>query len=160
MGLACVKILMSNPPPAVVTESSYLTLHYRLSSMDGEDIVSTFKGNPATLQFGSGQLAPPLESRLLGLSEGDNKIFDLAPDEAFGPRSPDMFQWVSRKTLRQNSQLGEEYRIGDLVEFNAPGGGQFAGVLRQLDEESALFDFNHPLAGQALRFEVKIIGVL
>lgn len=151
---------MSNSSPAVVCESSYLTLHYRLSSMEGEDIVSTFKGNPATLQFGSGQLAPPLEARLLGLSESDHKIFELEPDEAFGPRSPDMVQWVSRKTLRQNSQLGEEYRIGDLVEFNAPGGGQFAGVLRQLDEESALFDFNHPLAGQPLRFEVKIIGVL
>lgn len=151
---------MSNAHPAVVNGSSYLTLHYRLSSLEGEDIVSTFQGNPATLQFGTGQLTPPLEARLLGLSEGDNKIFDLEPDDAFGPRNPDMFQRVSRKTLRQNSQLGEEYRIGDLVEFSAPGGGQFAGILRQLDEETALFDFNHPLAGQPLRFEVKIIGVM
>lgn len=151
---------MSNAHPAVVNESSYLTLHYRLLAMDGEDIVSTFDGNPATLQFGSGQLAPPLEARLIGLTEGEHRLFDLGPDEAFGPRNPDMFQWVARKMLRQNSQLGEEYRIGDLVEFNAPEGGRFAGVLRQIDGERALFDFNHPLAGQPVRFEVKIIGVL
>lgn len=150
---------MSDCPP-LVEESSYLTLHYRLSSMEGEDIVTTFGGNPATLQFGSGQLAPPLEALLLGLPEGAHRTFDLASGDAFGPRNPELLQRVSRKMLRENSQLGEEYRIGDLVEFNAPGGGRFAGVLRQLDDDGALFDFNHPLAGKPVRFEVKIIGVL
>ena len=87
-------------------------------------------------------------------------FFDLPPEQAFGPRNPELIQRVSRATLRQNSQLGEEYRIGDLVEFAAPGGGQFAGVLREIDEQGALFDFNHPLAGQSLKFEVKIIGIL
>jgi FKBP-type peptidyl-prolyl cis-trans isomerase SlpA len=79
---------------------------------------------------------------------------------AFGPRNPELLQRVSRATLRENSQLGEEYAVGDVVEFNAPGGGRFAGVLRALDEEGALFDFNHPLAGQPVKFEVKIIGIL
>lgn len=147
-------------PAPVVQESSYLTLHYRLSSMEGEDIVSTFGGSPATFQFGAGQLAAPLEALLLGLTEGAHRRFELAPEQAFGPRNPELFQRLSRKTLEENSQLGEAYRIGDLVEFNAPGGGHFAGVLCQIDEESALFDFNHPLAGQPVRFEVKIIGVL
>jgi FKBP-type peptidyl-prolyl cis-trans isomerase SlpA len=67
---------------------------------------------------------------------------------------------VSRATLKENSQLGEEYSIGDLVEFAAPGGGRFAGVLREIDADGALFDFNHPLAGQPVKFEVKIIGIL
>jgi FKBP-type peptidyl-prolyl cis-trans isomerase SlpA len=151
---------MSNLSLPVVTEASYLTLHYRLASQDGEDIVTTFKESPATLQFGMGQLAPFLEACLLGLPEGTHQTFDLPPEQAFGPRNPELIQRVSRATLRQNSQLGEEYRIGDLVEFAAPGGGRFAGVLREIDEQGALFDFNHPLAGQSLKFEVKIIGSL
>jgi len=151
---------MPNSSLPVVTEASYLTLHYRLASQEGEDIVSTFKESPATLQFGMGQLAPFLETCLLGLPEGTHQTFDLAPEQAFGPRNPELIQRVSRATLRQNSQLGEEYRIGDLVDFAAPGGGRFAGVLREIDDQGALFDFNHPLAGQALKFEVKIIGIL
>lgn len=145
---------------AVVTESAYLTLHYRLASMDGTDIVSTFDENPATLQLGNGQLAPFLEACLIGLPEGTHQIFELAPEQAFGPRNPDLIQHVSRATLTENSNLGEEYAIGDLVEFAAPSGGRFAGVLRSIDTDSALFDFNHPLAGQQVKFEVKIIGIL
>lgn len=151
---------MSNLPHPVVTASSYLTLHYRLASIDGTDIVSTFQDNPATLQLGTGQLAPFLEQCLIGLPEGGHETFELSPENGFGARNPDLVQWVSRATLVQNSQLGEEYIVGDLVEFAAPGGGQFAGVLREINATDALFDFNHPLAGQTLKFEVKIIGIL
>jgi FKBP-type peptidyl-prolyl cis-trans isomerase SlpA len=152
-------ILMSNLPHSI-TEAAYLTLHYRLASMDGEDIVSTFHDNPATLQLGTGQLAPFLEECLIGLEEGAHRTFELPPERAFGPRNPELIQRVSRATLEKNSQLGEQYAVGDLVDFAAPGGGRFAGILREIDAESALFDFNHPLAGQSLKFEVKIIGVL
>ena len=151
---------MPNLSQAVVTEDTHLTLHYRLASESGEDIVSTFVGNPATLQLGTGQLAPFLEVCLLGLEEGTHKTFALAPEQAFGPRNPELLRRLSRDTLDRNSGPGEAYVIGDLVEFAAPGGGQFAGVLREIDEETALFDFNHPLAGQPVQFEVKIIGIL
>jgi FKBP-type peptidyl-prolyl cis-trans isomerase SlpA len=151
---------MSNVTTPVVTENAYLTLHYRLASLTGDNIVSTFEENPATLQFGHGQLAPFLEACLLGLEEGAHKVFELPPEKAFGPRNPDLLQHISLKTLRENSELGEDYRIGDLVDFAAPGGGRFAGVLREIQGESALFDFNHPLAGQPVKFEVKIIGIL
>jgi len=128
--------------------------------MDGTDIVSTFDEGPATLQLGTGQLAPFLEACLLGLPEGVRQSFDLPPERAFGPRNPDLIQRVSRATLDENSSSDERYAIGDLVEFAAPGGGRFAGVLREIDAEGALFDFNHPLAGQSVKFEVKIIGIL
>jgi FKBP-type peptidyl-prolyl cis-trans isomerase SlpA len=150
---------MSNSP-AIVTESAYLTLHYRLANADGTDIVTTFAGNPATLMLGQGQLAPFLEQRLLGLPEGAHQTFELGPTEGFGPRNPDLIQAVSRATLDENSVPGADYKIGDLVDFAAPGGGRFAGVLRELRGETAIFDFNHPLAGQALKFEVKLISVL
>ncbi|RJG06758.1 peptidylprolyl isomerase [Noviherbaspirillum cavernae] len=151
---------MSNVSVPVVTEAAYLTLHYRLASMDGVDIVSTFQDNPATLQLGTGQLAPFLEASLIGLAEGTHKVFDLQPEQAFGPRNPELIQRVSRTTLKENSQAGEEYAVGDLVDFAAPGGGRFAGVVREIDADGAWFDFNHPLAGQPLKFEVKIIGIL
>lgn len=151
---------MSNQSQPVVTESSYLTLHYRLTSMAGEDIISTFQDTPATLQLGHNQLAPSLEAILLGLPEGTHQTFELTPEQAFGPRNPDLVRRVSLATLKENSEPGHVYTIGDLVEFSAPGGGRFAGVLLEMNDEDALFDFNHPLAGQPVKFEVKLIGVL
>ena len=144
----------------LVTPTAYLTLHYRLGAKNGADIISTFKENPATLQLGLGQLAPELEARLLGLPEGAHEVFELAPEQAFGPRNPELLQRVSLATLKENSALGENYMVGDLVEFAAPSGGKFAGVLRSMDEHGGVFDFNHPLAGQDVVFEVKIIGIL
>ena len=151
---------MPTTPQPMITEGSFLTLHYRLSSQQGESIVSTFEENPATLQIGLGQLAPFLEQCLIGLSEGTHRTFDLPPDQAFGPRNPDLLQRVSLATLRENSDTDENYAVGDLVDFAAPGGGRFAGVLREMGERDALFDFNHPLAGQHVKFEVRIIGVM
>jgi FKBP-type peptidyl-prolyl cis-trans isomerase SlpA len=151
---------MSNTPQPVVTASTFLTLHYRLSTLDGHSLVSTFDDNPATVQLGSGQLAAFLESCLIGLPEGAHQTFELEPEQAFGPRNPEMLQRVSIATLRDNSDPDQVYAVGDLVDFAAPGGGQFAGVLLEMGEQDALFDFNHPLAGQAVKFEVRIIGVL
>lgn len=151
---------MSNLQCPVVNEAAYLTLHYRLASMDEADIVSTFQDNPATLQLGTGQLAPFLEACLIGLAEGAHQNFELPPEKAFGSRNPDLVQKVSRATLAENSSADAHYVIGDVVEFAAPSGGRFVGVLREIGAEDALFDFNHPLAGQTLKFEVKIIGIL
>ncbi len=150
---------MSNASP-VVNESSYLTLHYRLAVAGGADIVTTFNGTPATLMLGQGQLAPFLEQRLLGLPEGTHQTFELSALEAFGDRNPELIQAVSKTTLEQNSVPGADYAVGEVVEFNAPKGGRFAGVLLEMRDTSAVFDFNHPLAGQPLQFEVKLISVL
>lgn len=150
---------MSIAPP-VVTESSYLTLHYRLAVAGGADIVTTFNGTPATLLLGQGQLAPFLEQRLIGLPEGAHQTFELDAGEGFGERNPDLIQSVSKATLEENSVPGTDYTVGEVVEFNAPKGGRFAGVLLEMRDTTALFDFNHPLAGQPLQFEVKLISVL
>jgi FKBP-type peptidyl-prolyl cis-trans isomerase SlpA len=151
---------MSTVSPALVTASAYLTLHYRLATTDGTDLITTFAGNPATLMMGQGQLAPFLEDCLIGLPEGSHSNFTLAPAQAFGERNAELVQTVSRATLDDNSAPGADYKVGDLVDFAAPGGGRFAGVLRELGDSQCLFDFNHPLAGQSLLFEVKLISVL
>lgn len=144
----------------VVGPDSYLTLHYRIALENDTDIVTTFGDKPATLLLGQGQLASTLEQALLGMREGERTTFRLAPEHAFGPRNPELLQRVSLATLRENSSFEEDYQPGDLVEFNAPSGGKYAGVLKEVGETSALFDFNHPLAGQTIVFEVQLIGIL
>jgi FKBP-type peptidyl-prolyl cis-trans isomerase SlpA len=149
---------MTNLSQSEVGEGAYLTLHYRLKSGE-QEVVSTFGGTPATLQMGAGQLAPALEQCLLGLEEGTQRSFQLAPGAVFGERNPELLQRVSKDMLREHGG-GEDYNVGDVVEFAAPNGGRFAGVVRECGQNDALFDFNHPLAGQPIDFEVHIIGVL
>jgi len=140
---------------------SHLTLHYRLMLAERDvDIISTFGGKPATLQLGIGQLAEPLERCLIGLVEGERRRFSLPPGEAFGPRNPELLQRLSRSVFDAHTTSGTVYEPGDLVELPAPGGGRYAGVVKEISEQSVLFDFNHPLAGQAIDFEVEILGVL
>lgn len=150
----------ANSTPSVGPDS-HLTLHYRISlASTGADVISTFGDRPATLTLGYGQLAEPLERCLLGLYEGAQASFDLAPDAAFGPRNPELLQRVSRAMLTAHGELGASYSPGDLLDFAAPDGSRYAGVVKEVDAAGALLDFNHPLAGQPIRFEVRILGVL
>jgi FKBP-type peptidyl-prolyl cis-trans isomerase SlpA len=153
---------------ARVQAGSFLTLHYRLAGPSG-DIINTFKDKPATLTLGSGELSPAVEQHLIGLEEGARATFELAAGEAFGERNPEMVQWVARKLLAQMGDPNEEYHVGEVVQFSTPDGmGQYAGAVRQLGEDNdgdgkpdaVLFDFNHPLAGQPVTFEVHVIGIL
>jgi FKBP-type peptidyl-prolyl cis-trans isomerase SlpA len=147
------------PLPRIQT-GSFLTLHYRLAGPQG-DIINTFEGQPATLTLGVSELSPAMEQRLLGLEEGARVTFELPVGEAFGDRNPDMLQWVSRRLLKEFGDPDENYQVGDVVQFPAPNGqGSYAGAVQQAREDAVLFDFNHPLAGQAVTFEVQVIGVL
>ena len=144
-----------------IQEGSFLTLHYRLAGPDGADVVNTFADKPATLTLGTGQLAPAMEQRLLGLSEGSRQVFALAAGEAFGERNPEMLQRVKRRLMAELGDPDADYQVGDVVQFPTPdGSGSYAGVVRETGEGWLLFDFNHPLAGQPVSFEVQVIGVL
>ena len=144
-----------------VQPGSFLTLHYRLAGPDGRAMVDTFADKPATLSLGSGQLAPAIEQRLLGLEEGAEAQFELPAGAAFGERNPEMLQRVKLSLLHQLGDPAAEYAVGDVVEFPTPDGqGAYAGVVREQGEGWLLFDFNHPLAGQAVRFDVKLLGVM
>jgi FKBP-type peptidyl-prolyl cis-trans isomerase SlpA len=144
-----------------IRSRSFLTLHYRLAAADGNDIVNTFHDKPATLSLGTGELAPAMESRLIGLAEGAHARFELASGEAFGERNAELLQRVAKSVLRAHGEPDEEYAVGDVVQFPTPDGqGSFAGVVREIGADWLLFDFNHPLAGQPLTFEVQVIGVL
>ncbi len=144
-----------------VQPGSFLTLHYRLSGPDGADLINTFDDKPATLSLGTGELAPAIEARLIGLPEGTHRSFELAAGEAFGERNPELLQRVKRSLLNELGDPDERYHVGDVVQFSTPDGqGAYAGVLRAVDDDVLVFDFNHPLAGRPVTFEVQLIGVL
>jgi FKBP-type peptidyl-prolyl cis-trans isomerase SlpA len=151
------------PRPAAVNTilpGSFLTLHYRLAGPDGATLVDTFDDRPATLSLGAGQLSPALEARLLGLAEGAHASFELPAGTAFGERNPDLLQRVSLALLRDWGDPEAAYAVGDVVQFPTPEGGGYAGVVREHGGDWLLFDFNHPLAGQPVRFDVQVVGVL
>jgi FKBP-type peptidyl-prolyl cis-trans isomerase SlpA len=155
-----------NAPLPQVTRASHVTLNYRISLAESNaDVANTFGQRPATIQMGCGQLAEPLELALMGMTEGERRVVDLPPERAYGPRSPQLLQRLSRDLLRRSSAPDTEYELGDVLEFPGAGslegvGAVLAGVLKSIDETSVLVDFNHPLAGHALRFEVQILGIL
>jgi FKBP-type peptidyl-prolyl cis-trans isomerase SlpA len=153
-----------------IQAASFLTLHYRLAGPAGE-VINTFGGKPATLSLGTGELSPEVERCLIGLEEGVHRTFDLAAGVAFGPRNPDMQQWVAAGLLRDMGDPQERYAPGDVVQFPTPDGqSSYAGAVVAVKgnasgqgaqaEGAVLFDFNHPLAGQPVSFEVKVIAVL
>lgn len=140
-----------------IKRDSLVTLHYRLATADDTEVISTFGSTPATLQLGSGELVPTLEAFLEGLPVGERHVFLLEPAQAFGPHNPELVKPMPRSELPEG---GANVDLFALIEFAAPNGAKFAGLVRELDESSALIDFNHPLAGKSIRFEVEVIGIL
>jgi len=140
-----------------VEAGNLVTLHYRVATLDGTDLVSTFGATPATLQLGNGELAPMLEACVIGLPVGGGRqVFTLKPEQGFGEHNPQLMQRFAYSEIPQAAELKELA----LIEMKAPNGGIYTGVVRELGKESALIDFNHPLAGKPIMFEVEIIGIL
>ena len=117
---------------------------------------STFGGPPATLKLGGGELAASLERCLVGVSCGAPHVFLLEPEQAFGVRRDDLVKRMPRAGFPEAIALAE----GGMIEFAAPDGSRCAGVVRALDDHAATVDFNHPLAGRAVRFEVEVVALL
>jgi len=108
---------------------------------------------------------PALEAQLIGLPEGTHTRFELPAGAAFGERSPTMQQWLARQVLTDMGVEGGDYAVGDVLQFPTPDRqGHFAGTVIDLRTDArgdaVQFDFNHPLAGQPVTFEVQVIGVL
>jgi FKBP-type peptidyl-prolyl cis-trans isomerase SlpA len=135
---------------------SLITLHYRVATGAGEELVSTFDSTPAVLQLGSGELAPTLERCLIGVGVGERHVFQLEPEQAFGNHNPQLVQRIGLTDLPPAAQP----ELHGLLEFASPAGARFTGIVRELDADAVLVDFNHPLAGKQVRFEVELIGIL
>jgi FKBP-type peptidyl-prolyl cis-trans isomerase SlpA len=141
-----------------VGPGSHLTLHYRIALADPPhaEVLSTFGGNPATLVLGSGELAPSLERCLIGIEGGAPQVFMLQPEDAFGRYRDELLQRVPADAFPDSLAV----EPGQVIEFSAPDGARLAGLIKEIEGAEALVDFNHPLAGRAIRFEVEILAVL
>lgn len=139
----------------IVQPDSLVTLHYRITLDNGQPLISTFEGTPATLQLGAGELLPTLERLIAGMAVGAHELYQLDPEQAFGPHRPELIERVKREHMPD-----EDIAPMSIMEFVAPDGSRYSGLVREIDEESALVDFNHPLAGKSIRFEVEVIGIL
>ncbi len=133
-----------------------VTLHYRLCLEDGAELLSTFGGAPATLALGAGELAPGLERCVEQAEPGKRYVFLLEPGQAFGERCDELLRALPRAAFPAGMALAP----GSMVEFAGPEGGAHVGFVREAGAEEVRVDFNHPLAGRRVRFELELISFL
>lgn len=139
-----------------VQRESAVLVHFTLKLEDGSTAESTrANGKPALFRLGDGSLSAALEQALLGLEAGETKQFTLAPEDAFGGVSPDLIQYFSRRDF---IDAGEP-EVGAIMLFSGMGGSEMPGVIREVSGDSITVDFNHPLAGRRIQFDVEVLEI-
>lgn len=131
-----------------------VTLHFALRLENGEVVDSTFDKKPATFKVGDGNLLPGFEQQLYGFKAGDKRTLQVAPEQGFGQHNPQNVQVMPRSQFE-----GMELSEGLLVIFNDAANSELPGVVKTFDDRQVTVDFNHPLAGKVLTFEVEIIDI-
>ncbi len=139
-----------------ITERSKVTLHLSLSLEDGTVAETTFGGEPLTFTMGDGALDTGLELGLYGLQRDDKQRLVLEPGQAFGQRDAERIHSMSREAFPADLSL----EPGVIIAFETAGGEELPGAVLEVDEQSVKVDFNHPLAGRTLIYEVEILDVV
>lgn len=139
-----------------VQRESAVLVHFTLKLEDGSTAESTrANGKPALFRLGDSSLSAALEQALLGSTVGEKRNFTLAPEDAFGSISPDLIQYFSRRDF---IDAGEP-EVGAIMLFSGMGGSEMAGVIREVSGDSITVDFNHPLAGHRVQFDVEVLEI-
>jgi|TARA_B110000967_G_scaffold94941_1_gene97530 FKBP-type peptidyl-prolyl cis-trans isomerase SlpA len=131
-----------------------VTLHFSLALEDGAVVDSNFEGKPATFSIGDGSLLPGFEETLFGLRATDAQEFLVPPEKAFGQHNEQNVQAVAMDNF-----IELEIDIGAMFSFQN-GDGELPGVITDIVDGEVMVDFNHPLAGKNIVFQVKILGVV
>tara|TARA_R110002126_G_scaffold16527_27_gene66090 strand:+ start:18712 stop:19149 length:438 start_codon:yes stop_codon:yes gene_type:complete len=135
---------------------STVLFHFDITLADGSAAESTRVHNkPAKLQMGDSSISPAFEAELLGLVAGATKRFTLAPQDAYGMPNPDNIYYVDRSKFSSDAPA----TVGSIIGFAMPDGSELPGLVRDVVGDSVTVDFNHPLAGQTLTFNVEIVKV-
>jgi FKBP-type peptidyl-prolyl cis-trans isomerase SlpA len=141
----------------IIGPGSTVIFHFDIKLSDGSAAESTRVHNkPAKLQMGDGSLSPAFEAQLGGMAAGDKRTFTLAPEDAYGMPNPDNIYYVDRSKFSADAPA----KVGMIVGFAMPDGSELPGLIRDVVGESVTVDFNHPLAGQTLTFNVEIVQVI
>lgn len=140
----------------IVSADSEVVLHFDLKLEDGSAADSTRVHNkPAKLRIGDGSLTASFEACLMGMKVGERKAFTLAPEDAFGMPNPDNIHHMDRNKFGADTPPTP----GMIIAFTQPGGIEIPGIIRDVAGDSVTVDFNHPLAGQTVIFDVEIIQI-
>jgi FKBP-type peptidyl-prolyl cis-trans isomerase SlpA len=139
----------------VVTETSRVAIFFALKLRDGSVVDTNFDGEPAEFIFGDGNLLPGFERCLLGMAQGERQTFVISPEQGFGQVNPNNVQVMPRATFAADMNLTE----GLVVSFADAQKAELPGVITAFDDDDVTVDFNHPLAGQEIIFEVQVASL-
>lgn len=148
--LCPLNIDADEPARNTIESGKAVSLDYTVSLPDGTVVHSNADGYPIKYRQGDGKLLPALEAMLVGMAAGDEKSVTLPPEDTY-PVNQDAFREVPLDQVPEDAR-----RVGAV--FRPEG---FLGSIRVagINEGMALLDFNHPLAGKTLRFDIKILAV-
>ena len=135
-----------------VSEGTRVFLNFSLTLEDGSEVDSNFSADPVDFVIGDGSLLPGFERLLFGMSPGDRQIFSVTPEDAFGMPNDNNVQEIGRDHFDDDVEL----EIGLMFSFADAGGGELPGLIIDFDEEWVTVDFNHPLAGRTILFDVLV----
>lgn len=139
-----------------VGDDKVVSLDYTLRLDDGEVIDSSSGREPLEFIQGQGQIIPGLEQELYGMEVGDEKAVTVTPEAGYGERQDDRVQTVPSNAFPDDMELEE----GMQVRLQDSNSGQvFEAVVEEIEPDGVVLDFNHPLAGETLHFDVKIADV-
>lgn len=132
-----------------------VSVYYNLKDENGETLDSTTREKPFSFISGQNQILPKLEEEIGTMIIGSKKTIILSPEEAYGEYQPESIQVVNRTNFPEGTQLEEG------MEFvaNTPDGQQMPFVITQIDGDNITLDFNHPLAGETLTFELELLNM-
>lgn len=140
--------------PLKVRKNRRVTLHYRIYLANGEEFDASSPDSPLQFVCGRGETIAGLERRIMGLEAGDEKEFVVPPEEAFGPRDERLV-----RTLRHEDVPGEGTpTVGSVIPIRDKGTEVVFRIV-EVKPDEVVADFNHPLAGQSLRYEISIVDV-
>ena len=142
-------------PKLTVDNDMVITLDYVLTLDDGDVVESTKEGMPLRFLAGHDEILPGLEDALFGLAVGDETAVTLAPEDAYGEYDPEAFEEVPVDQFPATENLEPGMPIGVQDE----SGEMFQAYISEVRSDTVILDFNHPLAGETLHFQVKVIDL-
>lgn len=140
----------------IVKEDSEVVMHYTLHLEDGSVADSSLDyDKPAYFKMGEGNISEEFERQLLGLKVHDKKRIYLNAIDAFGEVMDQLIYAVPKDKFEHIQDL----EVGSIIEFSFPNQEERPGIIRQISDNIIVVDFNHPLAGKNLMFDVQIVDI-
>lgn len=138
-----------------VENGKYVKLCYTAMLENGDVVDRSESCQPLEIRVGAGEIIQGLEDGIMGMGLNEKKTITVGPDKAYGERD----ERLQRTILRSNFAQGFEPKVGEIVAFRTPKGEQLPAVIKSIVGEEVTVDFNHPLAGRSMVFEVEIAEI-